>query len=182
MPQPTPDVLVQLDALDADAANLFSLPAERLIHAPGAGHWSALQCFEHLTLMNRVYIDYLDQVIREATARGEHSTGPFTYPWTAHVVLWLLEPPPKVKVPVPTRQVAPPQTTDVDAVRNAYAAQHADLRRVIGDAMTVNLRTTLRHPFVRGVRMQLGSILGAILAHERRHIYQAKKAAGVFVV
>jgi len=183
MPHPTPDFLAQLDAIDADvASHLFSLPAERLTRTPSTGHWSALQCVEHLTLMNRVYIDRLTEVVRDAKARGQRPTKPFTYPWTGRVVLWLLEPPPKIKVPIPIETIAPSLAADVDTVRAAYQQQHRDLRHLLEEARDVDLRVTLRHPFVTRVTMQLGTILGAILAHERRHLYQAKKSAGMAVM
>lgn len=178
---PTPDFLSQLDAIDVDAASVFALPKAQLMRTVGPGHWSALQCFEHLTLMNRLYMDVLNPVIRDARARAALATHPFHYTLAARIVIRLVEPPPALKVPIPTQEVSPPATADVDAVRSAYDAHHHDLRQMIVDALQVDLRTTLRNPFVRAVTMQLGSIIGVMLAHERRHIYQAKKAAGVFV-
>lgn len=177
-----PDFLAELDAIDADARSaLFSLSADQLARSARPDQWSALQCFEHLTLMNRIYIDQLTAIIDEATSRQQRSSASFRYTLLARLILRFVEPPPAIKVPIPTKSVAPSVTQDAESVRKDFEAQQRDLRQMIERAQRIDLRTMARNPFVPLVKMQLGSILGVILAHERRHLYQAKKAAGVFV-
>jgi hypothetical protein len=178
MATPTPDFLTELDAIDADATTLFALPANALIHTAGPGHWSALQCIEHLTLLNDAYIAAMDEGIRNARVKGRLATKPYYHPLIARLAIWATNPPARIKLPIPSARVSPPPTTDVEGVRNAYYANHRALQRCITDALEVDLHAPVRTPFVWRPRAALGTVIGVLLAHERRHLYQAKKAAG----
>jgi hypothetical protein len=174
----TPDFLSELDALDNEAAALFALPAERLIKQPAPGKWSALQCIEHLILTNAIYIPAIDQAVREARAKGAGRVRKFSYSPLERFIIKATEPPSRIKVPAPKSTVAAEPPQDVDAIRQAYYDSHMKLQRCITDAMTVDLRKAkVKSQLGWRPSTNAGLTLGVILAHERRHLYQARQAA-----
>ncbi len=175
----SPDFLAELVALDDSITALFALPSEQLVRTPAPTKWSALQAIDHIMLTNREYFPEIARAIRDSRAANRHATEPFHYSWLGRQIVTLFEPPPKLRIPLPTRRIAPPVIPDFDTVRRAYEEHTVRFGEYIREAMTVDMRRTkVRSPFLieRWVPLNLGATIGALLAHGRRHVYQAQGA------
>lgn len=174
-----PDFLAELAALDASVAALFTTPPDQLARQPAHNKWSALQAIDHLVLTNREYFPSIERTIRNSRAAGVLPAAPFHHSWLGRSIVALFEPPPKLRFPLPSRRIAPGAVPDAADVRRAFEENHAHFRAYIQDALTVDMRRAKVHsPFLahRWASISLGTAIGALLAHERRHLYQARAA------
>lgn len=160
------------------------LDAEALGWKPAARSWSVGECLDHLTMMNRIYLDAIDAAVRAAgaaDASGADRTQGFgggvraRHGWTGDAFVRTLEPPPRLKVPTFPR-TTPEAARDPNAVLDDFLATQDRLVAAIEGARGVDLaRVRLRSPFMRLLRLSLGQAFGAMLAHNRRHIWQAER-------
>jgi hypothetical protein len=117
----------------------------------------------------------LDEGIADAIRRGLYGPGPYTYNWVGRVFVWIMEPPVRVraKAPKPFQPAPSRPRRDIMAAFHAYQVQYIDrLRQASGLDLA---RARVASPVVRWLRMPLGSAFAVMLAHERRHLEQARR-------
>ena len=159
------------------AADALATPLrdDQFTWSSGPGHWSIAHCYDHLNVTARRYLPMLDESIAEAIRRGLYGEGPYAYAWLGRLFVYLNEPPPRLRVKAPAAMLpAPdrPRAEIVSALR-AYQVQFVDrLRQANGLDLA---RARVSSPVARWVRMSLGSGFALMAAHERRHLWQAKK-------
>src|SRR4051812_29769156 len=138
------------------------------------GGWSVAQCIDHLNVTARLYLPALDEGIANAIRQGRYGEGPFAYWWIARLFVRTLEPPPRFRVKAPTAFAPPPGRTrrEIMAAFRAYQVQYVDrLRQANGLDLA---RAHVRSPIASWLAMPLGTGFAAMLAHERRHLWQAR--------
>ena len=144
---------------------------------PDGNRWSVGECLEHLALMNGIYLDAID-----VAAARTRDAGLFVEPTekaTGHgrigdAFVRSLEPPAgrlKGRAFAPT---VPEQKPKAVVLRRFLETQD----RLVGTLEGVRdldlRRARMRSPFFRLLRLTLGQSFGAVLAHNRRHIWQAE--------
>jgi len=137
--------------------------------------WSIGQCIDHLNVTARLYLPQLDEGISNAIRQGLYGEGPFTYWWYARLFVHLLEPPPRLRMKTPGVFEPPPARTrrEIMAAFRAYQVQYVDrLRQANGLDLS---RARVRSPAAVWLYMPLGSGFAAMTAHERRHLWQARR-------
>jgi DinB superfamily len=160
------------DEADAMAGHLTD---DQFNWHPPSGGWSVAQCIEHLNVTARMYLPNLDEGIADAIRRGLYGEGPFRYNWFGRMFVRSQEPPVKRKfkaakvfVPPPSR----PRQESMAAFR-AYQVQFVDrLRQANGLDLA---RARVKSPAVTWIRLPLGSGFALMAAHERRHLWQARR-------
>jgi hypothetical protein len=162
----------------------LSQSADRLVEAlsdpqfewqPAPGRWSIAQCIEHLNTTARLYLPQLDEAIANAIRRGTYGEGPYSYNIFGRFLTALMEPPPRIRVASPPAFHPPPTRPrgEVMAAFRAYQVQFVDrLRQANGLDLA---RATVRSPMYSWLRFSLGSGFALMLAHERRHLWQARQ-------
>ena len=142
---------------------------------PSPESWSVAHCLDHLNATARSYLPELDEGIADAIRRGLYSPGPYTYNWIGRAFVWIMEPPVRVRAKAPKAFQPPPSRSrrDIMAAFHAYQVQYIDrLRQASGLDLA---RARVSSPVVRWLRMPLGSAFAVMLAHERRHLEQARR-------
>jgi len=137
--------------------------------------WSIAQCIDHLNVTARLYQPRLDEGIANAIRQGLYGEGPFKYWWLARMFVRMQEPPPRFRVKTPAAFQPPPARTrrEIMAAFRAYQVQYVDrLRQANGLDLA---RAKVRSPVAAWVYMPLGTGFAAMTAHERRHLWQARK-------
>lgn len=166
----------QFERLSADADALVSpLSDEQFNWHPSPGAWSIAQCVDHLNVTARMYLPMLDAGIADAIRRGLYAPGPFQYNWFNRMVAGSMEPPYRLKTKSPKAFQPPPSRPrqDVMAAFRAYQVQFIDrLRQANGLDLT---RARVASPVLTWWRMPLGTGLAFTAAHERRHLWQARR-------
>jgi hypothetical protein len=161
----------------ADEADLLAsgLSDEQFAWQRSPNSWSIAQCLDHLNVTARAYLPQLDEGIANAIREGLYGEGPFTYWWLARKFVRMLEPPPRFRAKAPAAFQPPPARTrhEIMAAFRAYQVQYVDrLRQSNGLDLS---RARVRSPVASWVYMPLGTGFAAMLAHERRHLWQARR-------
>ena len=145
----------------------------------GKPRWSIAQCIDHLNVTARLYLPQLDEGIASAIRQGLYSGGPFKYSWFARLFVRMMEPPPRMRVKSPAAFHPPAARTrrEIMAAFRAYQVQFIDrLRQANGLDLA---RARVRSPAVSWIHVPLGSGFAAMTAHERRHLWQARRVMDV---
>lgn len=165
-----------LDAAERDARALVAgLTEDQGAWRAEAGSWSVAECLDHLATANRVYLGAMQQSAVRAREQGRQRRGPVRPGLIGGWFVRTLEPPVKPRFKTKAPASIQPRTAPAlaDAVADFLASQdkvRAFLRAYAGlDLAGVRFQ----NPFVRGVRFSLATGLHVIVAHERRHLWQA---------
>ena len=142
---------------------------------PRPGAWSVAQCIEHLNVTARLYLPSLDEGIADAIRRGLYGEGPFRYNWIGRKFVQSQQLPVRRKFKAAKVFTPPPSRPRHEAMAafRAYQVQFIDrLRQANGLDLA---RARVRSPAVSWLRMPLGSGFALMVAHERRHLWQAQQ-------
>ena len=172
-------MLRQIDANKAEGqAIVAGLSEEQLNWHHAEGSWSILDCLEHLNVGVTKTLPAFDRSIAQGRAKGQMSSGsaPFRYSWFARMMVASMEPPPKLRMTAPRLiRVAPASTRRSADVVPEFLRLRDQLAERVRQADGLDLvRVRLISPVNRLLRMPLGGYFDFILAHDRRHLWQAR--------
>jgi hypothetical protein len=173
-----------LTALDANLrraeALVTGLSRVQFNWRPGRGRWSIAQCLTHLNVVNGLDLEPVGRAIAAARERGLLGHPPFRYGWMSRKFVASMEPPARTKMKAPRSYVPPPEADPAPTLAE-YLRIGGEMRRLMASAEGLDLaqaRTVLPAlpPVLRAmVRMPLGARFELILAHDRRHLWQAEQ-------
>ena len=166
----------QFEQISAEADALVApLSDEQFAWQPAPEGWSVAQCVDHLNATARQYLPMLDEAIASAIRRGLYSAGPYRYTRTGRLTVYLVQPTTRIRGKAPkARQPAPGRPRhDVMAAFRAYQVQYVDRLRQANGLDLARARVT--SPVARWIRIPLGSGFATMIAHERRHLAQARR-------
>ena len=157
------------------AAIVADLGDDQFTWRPVPDRWSIGECFEHLNLTAAAFVPAMDAAIDDARARNLRSEGPFVYPLFERLFVGSNEPPPRRRFRA-FKAYRPPARLSHDAVMNAFSAWQDRLVERIRNADGLDLRRARRRsPILPIMKWSLGTMFALVLAHERRHIWQARQ-------
>lgn len=169
-------LLTETDASEADARDL----AQGLTDSQGNWQplegrgWSVAQCLDHLATINRFYVGHFLPVVERAKTDGRGPFAGLAPTWFGRAFVKSLEPPPRLKMKAPTN-VVPASSIPMDAALAAYLASHEPYRRLVHAANDVDVnRVGAQNPFFKACRVRVATALQVTLAHDRRHLWQAR--------
>lgn len=168
----------ELDAVERDAdAIVAPLSDEQFNWAPRPGAWSIGQCVAHLNAINWKYMRCIEGAVEEARRAGHHRAGPIASTWMGRRFIASMEPPPRMRMKSPGTARPPVDHRHKAEVWPEFVRFHAHVRAAIVGMADVDLnRATFGNPFLKGlVRIRVGTALRVIAAHERRHVWQARR-------
>lgn len=159
---------------------------------PEPERWSVGECLDHLVRTGEVYLDVLDGVIEEARLEGRTGAGPYRRSLVGRWLVRFLEPPPGLPVPAPlrvrprlgSRREGTDPRAPADGAANsgprdplgAFLALRPRYEECLRAADGLDLgRVRMSSPFVSFLRFDLGSAFRVVAAHERRHLWQARR-------
>lgn len=159
------------------AGALFgSMDDAALTKRPTAGSWCAAECLAHLNLS----VDPYFPLWKEALARAAHTgDDAFQLDLWGRVLVWTLEPPPKFRFPAP-KSFQPINIEQPQLVVPAFLKRQQSILQALDEAQGLATdKVKIVSPFARHVRYSVWSSFCVTAAHERRHIWQAERAAGM---
>jgi hypothetical protein len=166
----------QFEQISADADALVTpLAQEQFVWKPGPGRWSIAECLEHMNATARAYLPNIDEGIADAIRHGAYAEGPFQYNVIGRIFSRLMEPPARLRLRAALDKQPGPERPKRETLAGfrAYQVQYIDrLRQANGIDLS---RSCVRSPLARWIRIPLGSAFASMAAHERRHLWQARK-------
>jgi hypothetical protein len=141
---------------------------------PGPERWSMAQCFDHLNVAMRRTFPAFDRAIADARDRGLRGPGPFRYGWFSRWMVGSMEPP--VKRRQRTFKIfVPAQETPLAVTLAEFRTVRDQLADRVRTADGLDLkRQRVISPVSRLLRLPLGAYFAFVIAHDRRHLWQAR--------
>jgi hypothetical protein len=166
----------QLLSVRQDGAGLMSgLSDAQFNWRPGPGRWSIAGCFDHLNKSAaQLFIPKMDAAIARARTNGLKSNGPFAYSAFERWCVRTNDAPPKMRFKAP-RQVQPSEHKHLDEVRAEFLRWQDELAKRLRESDGLDLSRTKEKSPIPFVKWSLGAFFQLMLAHERRHVYQARQ-------
>jgi hypothetical protein len=166
----------QFEQISADADALVTpLAQEQFVWKPGPSRWSIAECLEHMNATARAYLPCIDEGIADAIRHGAYAEGPFQYNLIGRIFSRLMEPPARLRLRAALDKQPGPERPKRETLAGfrAYQVQYVDrLRQANGIDLS---RSCVRSPLAAWIRIPLGSAFASMAAHERRHLWQARK-------
>jgi hypothetical protein len=178
----TIDKQALLDSLHAEvdrhlqeATKVFqNLNSAVLLKQPTAGSWSAAQCLEHLNKYGQYYLPAI------ASALGQHeglkSDDPFRSTWLGSYFTKMMSPETGKKKIKTFKEYIPQTDLDPHAVVAEFIRQQESLLAYVELARERNLTRRVPISLTRLITMKLGDVLQFVIAHDSRHLAQARRA------
>lgn len=172
------DIKNQLDAASNQAALIVEgVDLERLKKRPQPNQWSIAECIVHLSLSSQAEIEEIDRVLVQTLPPKVAVEKLFKMDLLGRFLKWTLEPPPmffsKMKT---TEQFQPIEVGSVGDVLPTFLAWQEELKKRVDAAAGLPLdRIKIASPFDRRFKYNLFSFFHILLAHERRHLWQAER-------
>ena len=184
MPDPQIALSSQLDTCahelrhaSEDVRNLLTYnDPEVLRKRPSKGDWSALECVLHLNLSNQAMLPGIRQAVDSAqtTSIGNKL---LKMDIAGRFLAWSLEPPAIIKLK--TSKLAEPVNTsniDADSVLQEFERLHQQLLDLLQASAGKALdQQKMQSPFAK-IHYNAYSAFRIVCAHDRRHLWQARKA------
>jgi len=167
--------LAQLLAVEQDLPGVAdALSPAQFNWQPALGRWSIGQCVEHLNITTERYIPVLRQAEADARSKGTLRPGPFALGFIERWFLQTMEPPPRRRMRTGKSFVAAPNL-DPSATLHRFVALHDGFRACIRDAEGIDLKSVKVRSQFGPISWSLNGTFAFLLAHERRHIWQARE-------
>jgi hypothetical protein len=166
----------QLLSIRQDALGLASGLSEAQFNwQPAPGRWSMAGSFDHLNKSAaKLFIPRIDAAMARAVSQGLKSDGPFVYSAFERWCVRTNDAPAKMRFKAPTR-VQPEPRKSVDEIRAEFIHWQDALAERLRHADGLDLRRAKEKSPLPLVKWSLGIFIQLMLAHERRHIWQARE-------
>ena len=166
----------QLLSVRQDATGLMSgLTDAQFNWQPAPGRWSMAGCFDHLNkTAAQLFIPKIDAAIVKARARNLKSNGPFAYSAFERWCVKTNDAPPRMRFKAPKR-VQPTPNLSVADVRSQFIHWQDELSRCLREADGLDLSRTKERSPIPLVTWSMGIFFQMMIAHERRHTFQARQ-------
>jgi hypothetical protein len=155
-------------------ALVSGLTPENLTTQPCPGKWSIAECILHLNATAAVVQSLMEKAIAQGKRQNITGAGPFDIGLKGSFLVWVAEPPPKIKIPAPRNVRPPAQIDDPQKLLPAFLKAQDDWERLIRESDGLHLAKIKIGPRFSAFRARLAAAVPWMLAHQRRHLWQAE--------
>jgi DinB superfamily len=156
-------------------ALLDELSPAQLAWRETPARWSLAEICTHLALTTWLCLPALDAAIARGHEDAAYSERPFQGNPLSRALVWFFEPPVRLRIRT-TGRLQPSADVDPAEARHQYRSAQLALEFCLEGAAGLNpTHVRLQLPPVRVSRVALGTALAILLAHERRHLWQAAR-------
>lgn len=166
----------QLLSVKQDATGLMSGVSDSQFNwQPEPGRWSMAGCFDHLNKSAaQLFIPKIDAAIAKARSQDLKGNGPFAYSAFERWCVRTNDAPPKMRFKAP-KVVRPAASTRLEDVRAEFLRWQDELSMRLREADGLDLARAKEKSPIPFVKWSLGAFIQLMLAHERRHTFQARQ-------
>ena len=167
----------QFRSLKSEATALVDdVDDDLLTTPPDEETWSVAQVFDHLNTAGWLLLNPLEEAIRDGHENERYGDPPFRYGFVSRWFVRSMRPSSGWTFTAPSVfEPVSPETLYADEVVEEFRALQDQFASCVGEAETLDLRgIRLASPAVPLLRLSLGAWFEATLAHEERHLEQAR--------
>src|SRR5262249_53879772 len=151
-------------------------PAE-LATSPFPGGWSAADNLVHLTLASQALILRMSRTLAKLAEAGRRTDRVSPPDPVGRLYAWILEPPVRFKARAP-RAFVPRGGASADDAFPSFLAEQERVLALVKESVGLDLGSRkVPSPVSRYVRYNVCAAFHILAAHERRHLWQARRAA-----
>jgi hypothetical protein len=156
------------------------LTAEQITRRPDPAKWSIGECLAHLNVTAGAVQPRMADAIEEGKRNKVAGKGPFAPGPKGRLLIWLAEPPPKFRIRAP-KQIAPPtQISDPLQLLPEFLKVQDGWKRLMQDCEGLDLAKIKTGRRFSLFRSRLAATIPWMLAHQRRHLWQAENVKKEF--
>lgn len=158
----------------ADAVALFQNRDDAFLNRPSAtGGWSIAQCLDHLNSYGHYYLPKMREKLRTAPSVEKKE---FTGTWMGAYFTQMMDPETGKRKFKAFKGHIPPSNLNSAAVVNEFIRQQEELLYLLRESISKDL-DAIRIPIsiVPFIRMKIGDVFQFLVAHDERHMQQAKR-------
>jgi hypothetical protein len=177
-PVPLSTVLTDLEKAEQQATEIVAGLSQRQANwQPDARSWSIVQCLTHLTRINQIYAGPMQEaVLVGRTKRTPLDTVGISPGWFGAWFIRTMEPPVRTRMRTPKKALPATAAVDPREALGEFISSHDAVRAVVEGASRLDLNNVrFKNPFIGLLRFTVGTGLLIITAHDRRHLWQARK-------
>ncbi|HYR28694.1 MAG TPA: DinB family protein [Thermoanaerobaculia bacterium] len=170
------DVEAELDDATKRAWQLIrSTDPRHFTVRPTPGSWSAAECLSHLSISTEMFLPVLRKAIDDAKARGWKSERKPSMDMLGRLLRWFLEPPIRKRVATAAPFVPKSVRAKAEAF-GEFSTLQSKLVDLVQEASGLDLkRMKIVSPFDKRVKYNVYSAFLILVAHQRRHLWQAEQ-------
>lgn len=164
----------QVERHIADTITLFQNKDDAFLNRPSAtGGWSIVQCLDHLNSYGHYYLPKMREKLAEASQTG---TTTFASTWLGSYFIRMMDPATGKRKYKAFKGHIPESRLDSAAVVGEFIRQQEDLLHLLREGKHKDL-DAIRIPvsILPFIRMKLGDTFQFLIAHNERHMQQAKR-------
>ncbi len=164
----------QVELHIADAVALFQNRDDEFLNRPSAtGGWSIAQCLDHLNSYGHYYLPRMRERLRAAPSVEKAD---FTSTWMGAYFTQMMDPETGKRKFKAFKGHIPPSNLDSAAVVREFIRQQEELLYLLREGIKKDL-DQIRIPVsvLPIIRMKIGDVFQFIVAHDERHMQQAKR-------
>ena len=169
-------LLDQLDSASSDVSALITGMSETEAGTrPSPTSWSITQLIDHLALTNNLYLEPMQKAAVTARQQGKLRRRPAMPGFFGRFFINKLEPPIKPGSGFKTiPKLQPDSTSSLSGALSSFNSSQQAIAQFVRNHADLEL-SSIRYanPIVRGLNFSLASGINILLAHERRHLWQA---------
>lgn len=178
-PQLASDQLASLvkDARHAieEARNLLTYNHEEVLQKrTSPGSWSPLECVVHLNLSLQAMLPGIRHAV-ETAPESAKAKPDYKMDFAGRLLAWSLEPPVLFKMKAP-KTALPLEAAAPESVLREFNLQHEELVELLHASASKAIdQVKMKSPFAN-IHYSVYSAFRIIAAHDRRHLWQARKS------
>jgi len=160
-----------------EARNLLTYTNEEALRRrPTAASWSALECVAHLNLATGAMLPGIRDAVEAAPARSDDKQN-YKLDFAGRLLAWSLEPPVFLKMKAP-KLAQPIESAEPERTLQEFERLHDELVGLLhASAGKAIDQQKMKSPFAN-MHYNAYAAFRIIAAHDRRHLWQARKATG----
>jgi hypothetical protein len=172
------EVILQFDDASENARRIAgNLTVNQLRQRPQPDKWSIAECLVHLNLSSEAELIVLDNVLARTAEEKSSSEAKYKMDLLGRFLKWMLEPPMMLWSRIKTTEEFQPMNIEfVEQALPNFLNLQEQLKIRVEKANGLPLdKIKVVSPFNSKIKYNLLSCFTLILAHERRHLWQAEQ-------
>lgn len=167
--------LAEFESVEREARELVgALNDDQFNWRPAADRWSVGECLEHLNVAGYLLLPKLRDAIEEGRLAGRVASGSMRYRMLERAFIRMMSPESRMRFKTPP-MYSPQVRTKIDLTVPRFLDLQRSFRLEVERSDGLDLRQIrVVSPVTRYLTMGIGAWFDATIAHERRHLAQAR--------